>query len=667
MTRLRTVPAAALAAGLFLAAGATPAQPPAKPPAPPPADLAVVPKGAVAFVTVRVADLFDHPDLKPALEQLKKAPDVLDGVTEVFGVAPHEVERVTLFWPAVTGRGPGDPVAVVTTREAYNEARVLKALKADPVFGDGRGAGAGAERRARDAAIQNLKQIGDELRRFEDKSAWPKGAGPKLDPFFPPGGIDPKGNFPPPVGPPTLPKDPFPKPPGDDEPTVPISATLPGEPLFYELSHHPFGLLILADDRTLVFLPDTADREFVVLALVVQLVQKKSGGPLAGAVAAAGNHTLAAGVYLPPLLRGFDRGLPPDLAPYTALAAAKVAAVTADLGKTAKVTLTLTFEDAAAARRGAPVLEEGLKSLAAAAADEVVRMKAGSGPRKALAPLVEMVAAGVGKAAVKADGASAVATAEVEVGPAAVKAVAALVEAMAGRKTALARANNLKQIGLALHNYHDTHGRLPTDVCGPNGEPLLSWRVHLLPYLEQDALYRQFKMDEAWDGPTNKKLIDSMPKVFEADGRDVPKGQTVFQAFVTPDPRKAPPPRGPVGRTWLVAGGKDPTGLVRIQDGTSNTIGVVEARTPVVWSKPDDLPFGEKLPPLGADGADRFAALFLDGSVRTLPTNIKPELLRLFLDVQDGQVIPDLGDDRPGLFPARPAAEVKRYPVSPPK
>ena len=99
--------------------------------------------------------------------------------------------------------------------------------------------------------------------------------------------------------------------------------------------------------------------------------------------------------------------------------------------------------------------------------------------------------------------------------------------------------NNLKQIGLALHNYHDAHGKFPTNVYGPKGEPLLSWRVHLLPYLEEDNLYKQFKMDEAWDGPNNKELIEKMPKVYR--GRPTathPKGKTFYQGFVSPDPQK---------------------------------------------------------------------------------------------------------------------------------
>ena len=172
------------------------------------------------------------------------------------------------------------------------------------------------------------------------------------------------------------------------------------------------------------------------------------------------------------------------------------------------------------------------------------------------------------------------------------------------------------------------------NVYGPKGDLLLSWRVELLPYLEQDNLYKQFKMDEAWDGPNNKKLIEQMPKVYEIVGREAPKGQTFYQAFLTPDPAQ-PPAKGEKpfnGRSWLVAGGKTRMALQSIPDGTSNTLGVVEAREGVIWSKPDDLPFGEKLPPLGEEKSDVFMVLMLDGSVRAISTKIKPEILRLLID-----------------------------------
>ena len=132
-------------------------------------------------------------------------------------------------------------------------------------------------------------------------------------------------------------------------------------------------------------------------------------------------------------------------------------------------------------------------------------MKEGWRPfEKSAAPLVATFATALKKAAVKADGSAVAVTAEVDAGPAAAKAFGDLLQAVQSRRKAELRMNNLKQIGLALHMYHDVNGKFPTNVYGPKGEPLLSWRVHLLPFLEEDGLYKQFKMDEAWDGPTNK-------------------------------------------------------------------------------------------------------------------------------------------------------------------
>jgi hypothetical protein len=64
--------------------------------------------------------------------------------------------------------------------------------------------------------------------------------------------------------------------------------------------------------------------------------------------------------------------------------------------------------------------------------------------------------------------------------------------------------NQMKQLGLALHNYAAANGHLPPAVSrGPDGKPLLSWRVAILPYLEEEQLYKQFHQDEPWDSPHN--------------------------------------------------------------------------------------------------------------------------------------------------------------------
>jgi len=640
------VPAAlALAAGVVLMGGEIPAQtrplqrsapvqvPPGQPVIVGGEELPVVPKSAPMFLSVKVSALVDHPDLRPVLEQLKKDPEGTAGFVEMLGVAPHEIDRVTFFWPTgVDQRWFIAPVLVVTTRDAYNEARLLRSLKAEPVF-ERDWPRRTWERMGHDGmkmAIPATKVADPTIIKVEDFPKPPPLDVPKFDP------------------PPKLDQDPpklGSKPPAkEDAGTVNIVAEMVDEPLFYQLERGPFGVLFLVDERTLVFLPEDFGHGKAHLALLAQLMRKQSAGPLAEAIAGAGAHTLAAGSHLTPMVRAMDPGIAPDLAPYAALLAARTAVITGDLDKAAKLNLTLTFDDASAARRAGPVLEEGLKTLAGKAAGLAAEMKDSRRPQeKAMAPLIEAFARGLKGTTAKAIGTTVVATAEIEVGPAAGKAVAELLQSLASQKKIAERTNNLKQIGLALHNYHDANGRLPTNIYNAKGEAILSWRVHLLPYLEHDNIYRQIKLDEPWDGPTNKQFIEQMPKVFEVVDRKAVKGTTFFQGFVSPDPRKPVPKMANplVGRAWLIEGEKTGRSLAAIPDGTSNTLAVVEAREAVIWSKPEDLPFGEKLPALGEERADRFGALMFDGSVRLLSTRIDPAVLRALITVDGGEVLPD--------------------------
>ncbi len=188
--------------------------------------------------------------------------------------------------------------------------------------------------------------------------------------------------------------------------------------------------------------------------------------------------------------------------------------------------------------------------------------------------------------------------------------------------------SNLKRIGLALHAYHDTYKHLPTPaIYSQDGKPLLSWRVAILPWLDEQPFYKEFKLDEPWDSPHNKKLLAKIPSVYApVRGPSRVKGGTYYQAFVG------------------TGAGFEPGKKLRLtsfQDGTSNTLLVVEAGTPVPWTKPEDLPYvkDQALPRLGGQFRGHFMALFADGAVRFLSRNADEETLRRAITRDDGLVV----------------------------
>jgi len=189
--------------------------------------------------------------------------------------------------------------------------------------------------------------------------------------------------------------------------------------------------------------------------------------------------------------------------------------------------------------------------------------------------------------------------------------------------------NNLKQIALAFHNCHDTHRAFPGAGVSPAGKAGLSWRVHLLPYLDQGSLYNEFKLDEAWDSEHNKALIAKMPDLFKTEGVTEP-GKTSLHVFTGPG---AP-----------FAEDKTPR-LADITDGSSNTILAVEAgpETAVIWTKPGGLDFDPKDPlaALGTIAEQAFRVVMCDGSARSIQKSVKPETLRKLIQSADGEIIED--------------------------
>ncbi len=191
-------------------------------------------------------------------------------------------------------------------------------------------------------------------------------------------------------------------------------------------------------------------------------------------------------------------------------------------------------------------------------------------------------------------------------------------------------ANNLRQLAVAMHNYEATHNQFPAPASyDKQGTPLLSWRVHLLPYLEGKELYNKFKLDEPWDSPHNKKLIAEIPAVFKSPGSKLKEpGMTNYVL--------------PVGKEAAFSADK-PLKAADINDGVSNTIMIVEVADShaVVWTKPEDLSYDPKKPLAGLDGpyAQGFLASFFDGSVRMVQRDTDEKVLRAMFTPAGGERI----------------------------
>jgi len=211
--------------------------------------------------------------------------------------------------------------------------------------------------------------------------------------------------------------------------------------------------------------------------------------------------------------------------------------------------------------------------------------------------------------------------------------------------------NNLKQIALAMHMFHDTYRRLPPAVLEQTTEQWqeakpYSWRVALLPFLNQQDLYQQYRFDEPWDSPANLQVLEKMPDVYRAAGD--PPDSTSTSYFVLVGPGAVFPEAGAMPL-------RKGTGFREIRDGTANTLLVVEAKRSVPWTKPEDIPYdpAKPLPELGGHFEGGFLAALCDGSVRFLPKDLDEAVLRKLIEKADGQPV-DLSKIR-GQDPRRAA------------
>jgi prepilin-type processing-associated H-X9-DG protein len=200
----------------------------------------------------------------------------------------------------------------------------------------------------------------------------------------------------------------------------------------------------------------------------------------------------------------------------------------------------------------------------------------------------------------------------------------------------MACSNNLKQIALALHNYHDTYQTFPPAyIADADGRPMHSWRVLILPFLESSPAYNQYDFDEPWNGPNNSQLAGMMPAAYRCPSE--PPATTNTTAYLA------------ISGSGTVFNNGQGSKMMDITDGTSNTILVAEvAGSTVHWMDPRDLDVNTMAMAINAteDGTSISShhpggaqAAFADGSVRFLSENLDMNTLRLLLLRADGQAV----------------------------
>lgn len=205
----------------------------------------------------------------------------------------------------------------------------------------------------------------------------------------------------------------------------------------------------------------------------------------------------------------------------------------------------------------------------------------------------------------------------------------AISQAQGAARTTSSR-NNLRQVGLAFHNFHDAYKRFPNSASKDgSGKRLLSWRVHLLPFLGRQDVYDRFNLEEPWDSPTNRPLVDQMPNVYRPANGGVASGKTRLLAVT--------------GQGTMFEGEKG-RGIREVTDGTANTIMVVQVapENAVYWTQPDDWELGSNATQGLNDGSGSFQALFVDGSTKTLSSQASDSQLRGFF-TRAGAERPDNG------------------------
>jgi hypothetical protein len=195
--------------------------------------------------------------------------------------------------------------------------------------------------------------------------------------------------------------------------------------------------------------------------------------------------------------------------------------------------------------------------------------------------------------------------------------------------------NHLKQLGFALQNYHDTYGSFPPAyLTDAQGQPMHSWRVLLLPFVEEEALYKQYRFDEPWNGPNNSKLHDQMPRIFGCPSdKNSYSDMTSYLAVVGPN------------TAWP---GEQATSMKDVTDAVSDTLLLAEARdTGIHWLEPRDFHVTQIAPTINPERGQGISSghkegayiLLIDCSVRYLADDLPADQLEAILSIAGGETV----------------------------
>ncbi|WP_164101894.1 DUF1559 family PulG-like putative transporter [Candidatus Laterigemmans baculatus] len=191
-------------------------------------------------------------------------------------------------------------------------------------------------------------------------------------------------------------------------------------------------------------------------------------------------------------------------------------------------------------------------------------------------------------------------------------------------------ANNLKQIGLALLNYHEAYEAFPPAyTTDEDGQPLLSWRVLILPFMQQSILHEQFVLEEPWDSPNNRSLLQYMPPVFGSPRYDQPENSNETN-YVT------------IRSEDSVFPGDRSIRIRDVIDGTTLTVAVVEMKeTGIPWTRPDDVTPQQAYAAIaGSKGSTEGTNILLsDGSVRQVDGQLTQSEFEAMVTRRGGETI----------------------------